>query len=290
MNRREMLLMSSALLTSELFTGTASAALADVRAPMRTVKAKNVVIGEGRPKTIVPITGAIAEEVLGQATIIGASVDTDVVEFRVDFLDIAMEPAKLAALGKQLPALLNGKPIITTFRTKAEGGKKAITDAAYADLYSTLLRAGFTDLIDVEMFRDAAVVKKLVDEAHRAGAGVVMSSHDFSGTPAVSELVARMRKQQELGTDIVKIAVMPRDPADVLTLLSATYEMSSRYADRPLMTMSMAGNGVVSRLAGEIFGSSMCFGMIGHASAPGQVEVDRLASTLDLIHGALNKA
>jgi 3-dehydroquinate dehydratase-1 len=284
MNRRELLLLSSALAASGVLANAAAAETAPVK---RTVKARNLIIGEGRPKTIVPITGTTADEALVQAEVIGASADTDVVEFRVDFLDVAMEPAKLAALGKQLPALLNGKPIISTFRTQAEGGKKAISDKAYADLYSTLLRAGFSDLIDVEMFRDAAVVKRLVDETHRAGAGVVMSSHDFSGTPEVAEMVSRLRRQQELGADILKLAVMPRDPADVLKLLSATWEMSSRYADRPLMTMSMAGNGVVSRLAGEIFGSAMCFGMIGRASAPGQVEVDKLSTTLDLIHGAL---
>jgi 3-dehydroquinate dehydratase-1 len=66
--------------------------------------------------------------------------------------------------------------------------------------------------------------------------------------------------------------------------------MSSRYAERPMMTMSMGGTGVVSRFAGEIFGSAMSFGMIGRASAPGQVEVDRLAGVLDLVHRSLTSA
>jgi 3-dehydroquinate dehydratase-1 len=57
-----------------------------------------------------------------------------------------------------------------------------------------------------------------------------------------------------------------------------------------MMTMSMGGTGVVSRLAGEIFGSAMCFGMIGRASAPGQVEVDRLAGVLDIVHHSLTSA
>jgi len=54
--------------------------------------------------------------------------------------------------------------------------------------------------------------------------------------------------------------------------------------------MSMGGTGVVSRLAGEIFGSAMCFGMIGRASAPGQVEVERLAAVLDIVHRSLTSA
>ena len=46
----------------------------------------------------------------------------------------------------------------------------------------------------------------------------------------------------------------------MLTLLSATLEMSEQFADRPIITMSMAGTGVVSRLAGETFGSALTFG------------------------------
>jgi len=88
----------------------------------------------------------------------------------------------------------------------------------------------------------------------------------------------------------LKLAMMPRNPGDVLELLRATWEMANHYAERPMMTMSMGGTGVVSRLAGEIFGSAMCFGMIGRASAPGQVEVDRLAGVLDIVHRSLTSA
>jgi 3-dehydroquinate dehydratase I len=140
------------------------------------------------------------------------------------------------------------------------------------------------------MFRSEAVVRRLVAGAHQVGAFIVMSNHDFSGTPPAAELLARLRRQQELGADVLKLAMMPRDPSDVLELLRATWEMASRYADRPMMTMSMGGTGVVSRLAGEIFGSAMCFGMIGRASAPGQVEVERLAAVLDIVHRSLTSA
>ena len=65
---------------------------------------------------------------------------------------------------------------------------------------------------------------------------------------------------QELGADIPKIAVMPQNKQDVLTLLAATEEMNRNHADRPIITMSMAGTGVVSRLCGEVFGSALTFG------------------------------
>jgi 3-dehydroquinate dehydratase I len=295
MDRRDVLMAGSSLFAARLLPeaapGATSASASVLAArPLRTVKIRDVVIGEGRVKTIVPITGTTADEAIAQARVIGGSAQTDVVEFRVDFLDIALDAGKLAALGPKVAAQLNGKPLIVTFRTKAEGGNKTIADADYGALYKTLLKAQFADLIDVEMFRSEAVVRRLVAGAHQVGAFIVMSNHDFSGTPPAAELLARLRRQQELGADVLKLAMMPRDPSDVLELLRATWEMASRYAERPMMTMSMGGTGVVSRLAGEIFGSAMCFGMIGRASAPGQVEVERLAAVLDIVHRSLTSA
>ena len=277
-------LLLGGLLTLAMSPATALAAAAALPST-RVIEVGGVRIGEGVPKTIVPITATDAQQVLAQAARIGASADTDLAEWRIDYLDIARDPAALSALGPQVAAALHGKPMILTFRTQAEGGATAIDDAAYGALYAALLKARFAELIDVEMFRDPAVVARLVAQAHAAGVYVVMSSHDFHATPDRAEIVARLRRQQTLGADVLKIAVMPRDAGDVLTLLDATWQVR-RSSDRPLLTMSMGGTGVVSRLSGETFGQAMTFGMLGKASAPGQVEVGRLHEVLDTIHQA----
>ena len=242
-------------------------------------------IGEGAPRTIVPITGATAELALQQAAAIAASPATDLAEWRIDYLDIATDGKALVALGKRIARTLDGKPMIVTFRTQAEGGSKPISDADYAALYTTLLHGQFAQLIDVEMFRDPARVTALVEQAHKAGVKVVMSSHDFHATPAREEIVARLLRQDAMGADVLKIAVMPHDAGDVLTLLDATWQVRQR-SSKPLLTMSMGGTGVVSRLAGETFGQALTFGMIGTPSAPGQVEVDQLQSVLQVIHAS----
>lgn len=70
---------------------------------------------------------------------------------------------------------------------------------------------------------------------------------------------------------------------DVLTLLEATREMAEEHADRPIITMSMAGTGLISRLCGEVFGSALTFGAVGKASAPGQMNASDLREILTLI-------
>ena len=77
---------------------------------------------------------------------------------------------------------------------------------------------------------------------------------------------------------------MPQCRKDVLTLLRATLEMAQEYADRPIITMSMAKNGVISRLCGEVFGSALTFGAAGRISAPGQIEVEKLRGVLEIFH------
>ena len=113
---------------------------------------------------------------------------------------------------------------------------------------------------------------------------VVVSNHDFEKTPSKEEIVARLQKMQELGADLPKIAVMPQCKKDVLTLLAATEEMTGNYADRPIITMSMAKDGVISRFCGEEFVSALTFGAAGQTSAPGQIEVEKLRGVLEIFH------
>ena len=141
--------------------------------------------------------------------------------------------------------------------------------------------------VDVEGFTGDDIVKDIVAAAHECGVKVVASNHDFDKTPDKDDIVGRLRKMQDLGADIPKIAVMPQNKKDVLTLLAATEEMSNEYADRPIITMSMAGTGVISRLCGEVFGSALTFGAAKKASAPGQMGVDDLKTVLELLHKSL---
>ena len=253
---------------------------------MNTVKVRNMVLGEGIPKICVPIVGQTKEAILAEAANI-KKLPVDVVEWRVDWFDDVFDFAKVEDVLKDLRETLGEIPLLMTFRTSKEGGEKAIEADAYADLNIRAAATGYVDLVDVEVFTGDDVVRKIVEGAHAVGVKVVASNHDFDKTPDKDDIVGRLRKMQDLGADVPKIAVMPNSAADVLTLLAATDEMYTKYADRPIITMSMKGTGVVSRLAGEVFGSALTFGAAAKASAPGQMAVNDLKQVLDLLHAAL---
>ena len=253
---------------------------------MNTVKVRNTVIGEGMPKICVPIVGVTKEAILDEARAI-TKLPADVVEWRIDWFENVFDFDKLVDVLKDLREVLGDMPILMTFRTSKEGGEKAIEDEVYADINIKAAQTGYVDLVDVEVFTGDEIVKKIIDGAHAAGVKVVASNHDFFKTPDKDDIVGRLRKMQDLGADIPKIAVMPQNKKDDLTLLAATEEMANEYADRPIITMSMAGTGVISRLAGEVFGSALTFGAAAKASAPGQMGVEDLKQVLTLLHGAL---
>ncbi len=194
---------------------------------------------------------------------------------------------KLKMYSKTFVTALGNIPLLMTFRTSKEGGEKTIEPDAYAELNIKAAQTGYVDLIDVEIFTGDDIVKKIIDGAHAAGVKVIASNHDFFKTPAKADIIYRLRKMQDMNADIPKIAVMPQNKKDVLTLLAATEEMTTNYADRPIITMSMAGTGVISRLCGEVFGSSMTFGAAKKASAPGQMGVNDLNTVLGLLHNAM---
>ena len=147
--------------------------------------------------------------------------------------------------------------------------------------------SGDIDMVDIEVyFMDEKNTKDIV-KSLKKNVVVVGSYHDFDKTPDKDDIVGRLRKMQELDADIPKIAVMPQNKKDVLTLLAATEEMVSEYADRPIITMSMAGTGLISRLCGEVFGSALTFGAVGKASAPGQMNAADLNTVLNLIHESM---
>ena len=253
---------------------------------MKTVKVRNTVIGEGMPKICVPIVGVTKEAILEEARAI-TKLPADVVEWRIDWFENVFDFAALEDVMKGLREVLGDLPILMTFRTSKEGGEKAIEDEVYADINIKAAQTGYIDMVDVEVFTGDEIVKKIIDGAHAAGVKVVASNHDFFKTPDKDDIVSRLRKMQDLGADIPKIAVMPQNKKDVLTLLAATEEMANEYADRPVITMSMAGTGVISRLAGEVCGSALTFGAAAKASAPGQMGVEDLKQVLTLLHGAL---
>jgi len=252
----------------------------------RTVRVKNVTIGEGLPKICVPMVGETVDQLVEEAKYL-RKIDLDVIEWRVDFFKEVENVSKVIGVLSEIRSIIPDIPLLFTFRTAKEGGERQISPEAFKALYIEVMETNMVDLIDLELFTLENDLKMLIEMAHSHHIFVILSNHDFLQTPSKREILSRLRKAQELGGDLPKIAVMPNHPRDVLTLLEATMEMNENYADRPIITMSMAGKGMVTRITGEVFGSALTFGAARKTSAPGQLPVSQLREFLALMHKGL---
>ncbi len=248
------------------------------------VAVKGVKIGEGIPKICVPIVGKTLEEILEEVQFL-KTIDFDVVEWRVDFYDDVECIDKVKTSLEAIRSILIDKPIIFTFRSAKEGGEREIGTKFYFELNTSIIQTGLIDIVDIELFNDEIESKTLIDVAHKNNVAVIISTHDFNKTPSKEEIILRLRRAMELGGDIAKIAVMPICTKDVITLLDATNTMTEKYKDRPIMAISMGKQGIISRLAGGLFGSDMTFASAKKISAPGQIASGELRKIMSLLHG-----
>ena len=70
---------------------------------------------------------------------------------------------------------------------------------------------------------------KTIEFAKVHGITIIMSNHDFNGTPSHEVIVNRLLQMKEFLADVPKMAVMPNTTGDVLTLLEATAEVKALY-------------------------------------------------------------
>ncbi len=250
---------------------------------IQTIEVKDVRLGEGIPKLIVPIVGETKDEILQQLRRMHGET-FDIVEWRADcFRNLSFRESMLDVL-TAIRRQLRNIPIIFTFRTSQEGGEQAITKEDYVELLTEVSKTGLVDIIDVEIFSIGERFQTLMNSLHAQGVFVLASNHDFEKTPSKEEIIHRLCRMQDLQADILKIAVTPESAKDVLTLLDATEEMTRVYAKKPVITMSMGKLGMISRIGGETFGVAATFGSAGKSSAPGQIEAGQLSGMLSVLH------
>ena len=253
----------------------------------KSIMVKHIKIGEGIPKVCVPITGTKLEDIISQTEMITTK-EPDLVEWRVDFFDEVMHFEAVEQALCEIVQRLNKIPLIFTFRTKAEGGERGIGIVDYIDLNLQVASTKLVDLIDLELLTCGDGIDEVTEEIQYTGTKVVASYHNFDETPAGKEIIDIMQQMADANADILKVAVMPKAEADVDTLIDATFAMRAK-TDKPLVALSMGERGVRTRINAEAFGSAITFASVIKASAPGQVEFDKLKNNLQEVHRNLQQ-
>lgn len=250
----------------------------------KQLRVRGVVIGGAHPLICLPLVAGTREELIGQASTL-VELAPDLVEWRVDgFADVEDIAKSLSALG-ELRGVIGELPLIFTCRIDREGGMCAISQEKRLELIVAAIESGNIDLIDIELCNGREFIDAVKMHARARHVALILSYHNFKETPAETFIYDKLLAAYEAGADIPKLAVMPKDYADVLVLLSASNRARNSAIDGPLVTMSMGEQGAITRLAGGLFGSDITFAVGKASSAPGQIPIAEMRTGMAVLFG-----
>jgi len=242
--------------------------------------------GADRPLICTPLVGRTPGALFDELTVVLPK-RPDVIEWRVDFFEEIGDAATVVEVAGRIRQAAGAVPIIFTCRSMDEGGQRIPLDSAgVAGLHVAVCAARCVDIIDYELGNPARELARLRQASRANDVAMIMSYHNFQSTPDAAALAAKFMDAERLGADIAKVAVMPRSPEDVLTLLGAAWR-ASEAGSIPLIAMSMGGFGSVSRIVGGVFGSALTFAVGKSSSAPGQIAIEDLRIALDTVGRSL---
>lgn len=251
----------------------------------KTARLGSVILGDGAPKICVPVMGSDMEQIR-RAACEACAAGAEIIELRIDSLssDPSAEAAKAACRIVRESAA--GIPLLFTQRTVRDGGAGSPDAVAYEALLTEMVKSHLCEAIDCELSVGDKAFARIVKAAHENEVIVVGSSHEFGEIGEMQRAGDWLLKQEALGADVCKAAVMTRTGEEALHA-ALVMTRAGQVLHVPMIAIAMGPAGVITRLCGECMGSCLTFGTAGRASAPGQIDAYRLRTALDIVHGAL---
>lgn len=186
-------------------------------------------------------------------------------EFRLDHLANPQEgPAAVRQFVTENPDCT----ILATCRRHQNHGRFNGSIEEQIDLLNAAVDAG-ARAVDVEI--ETAEISPALLEPLRNKSWVIISFHNFSGTPAIDAIVRRMCR---VPADAYKIVTMARKPSDAGRVLAAT----RTHSKTPLVLLAMGELGLPTRILSPSFGALYTYASPNAAegTAPGQLPARQL--------------
>lgn len=238
-----------------------------------------------RPRICIPLISSTKDALLDELDKV-LSMRPDLIEWRADyFLALNDFDALLEVLHEGFKGL--STPMIFTIRSRAEGGHFDLDDLTRLKLIGEVVSTGLVQMVDIELdcssqqdcdFDNRDLVfgfSEVINVAHTNNTEVILSNHDFDGTPEFSEIVANIKRAQKWNADYCKLAYFAKESEDMMALMSAS-QYGSGILGQKMIAVSMGEAGKLSRVICGEFGSEITYAKGVYESAPGQMTVIEL--------------
>lgn len=190
----------------------------------------------------------------------------DLVELRIDRIP-----------GADLKRLLTARrtPVIVTNRSRQEGGGCTGTEEERVERLKEAVRLG-ADYVDIESATVPALKSGLREAIVGTSVKLIVSWHDFSGTPSSEFLKAKLEECMADGPAIAKIVTHADEASDCLRVLELI--PYARQRGQAIIAFCMGRRGKISRITAPLFGSAIAYASLEpeEASAPGQLTIHQM--------------
>jgi 3-dehydroquinate dehydratase/shikimate dehydrogenase len=221
----------------------------------------------------IPVMKETTEEALREMPL--CFVMADLVELRIDAITNVDLDVLLSSPG--------GKVVVTNRRAEEGGRFRGSEEERVALLCRAVeLKAHF---VDIEASTDPLLISAVVTAIKEQGGltQLIVSHHDFTGTPPIDDLLRIVEKSYRFGAHIAKIATWARSTDDIMAILNLLIIM--RRQSRNIIAFCMGEKGKISRVAAPLFGSLLTYAARekGAESAPGQLTVEEVKEILRIM-------
>ncbi|MBN2529355.1 MAG: type I 3-dehydroquinate dehydratase [Deltaproteobacteria bacterium] len=144
------------------------------------------------------------------------------------------------------------------------------SDAERAQVLRWAIEAGAT-YVDLEIESDSSFKSPLTQLAKEKGCQVIISYHNFEGTPDTEELCRIVETCFFHGADIAKVACLVHTQAEAARIIGLGD------SERPVIPIGMGDAGRIARVAAPFVGSPFTYASLnGEETAPGQIDAKLL--------------
>jgi len=233
-------------------------------------------IGTGLPKIGVVLSGESRQNLLGKAAQILTSA-TQIVFWRLNAYQELDNRAELINTAAQLQQILGTIPVVATFNHVTS----AVDFETYFQTYQTLVNNRSVAAVDIDMDMVKQAQYQVLAEQIRANHVSLLVSQTQSAATQEA-LLATYQALAATGADLVQIISSATTAKDILTLMTATAEAVQR-VEVPVIATAPGVLERYSSVCGQLTGSAIVFGRVGQAGNYGQLTVNQLQQTLQIL-------
>lgn len=223
-----------------------------------------------KPRICVSVSSTSPKELCRRAQRAEA-LSADLVEVRLDELGNHQE---ISTVAKSVEV-----PVVATNRPVSQKGSFVGPESERLSLLMDAVEGGAAYL-DIES--STSRLDQVIETFRKTGAKIILSHHNYSRTPRLSELKSTLAKLQKNNSDLCKIVTTARSLEDNLTILSL---LKTNRRNNSLVSFAMGKPGVWSRILSPFYGADFTYASLkrGLETAPGQPSISELRRIYETI-------